>query len=172
MSAEYNALVLSLRAANVGQEAAERYARQTLGVSGNGVEVPDVDEDALEKAIEHEGDKIMRGLGFEIVRFSQPRATKQTPGIADRRYYRRHRLVETSYGRKFVGALALWWEAKSATGEQTPAERLFQEMVEACGETYLLGTHEALIAWLVERRIAVVVGGVLEPVDGVTAEAV
>jgi len=137
-----------------------------------GVPVPEIDEDALEKAIEHEGDKIMAALGFEIVRFSHPGKTKQTPGIPDRRYYRRPRIVERSDGRFCTKALTLWWEAKSATGTQRPDQKLFQEMAEACGEVYVLGTHEALLAWLTLNHVAELRGGVLEPIDGVTAEAV
>jgi hypothetical protein len=138
--------------------------------SAVGVAVPEVDEDALEKIVEHEGDKLMAALGFEIVRFSHPGRTKQTPGIPDRRYYRQPRIVQRSDGQFIMRPFALWWEAKSSTGEQRPDQKLFQEMVEACGETYLVGTHQVLLDWLARERIAVVVHGVVEPV--VTAEAV
>jgi hypothetical protein len=96
----------------------------------------------LEKAHELEGDKQLAALGFEIVRFSHPGTSKQTPGIPDRRYYHRAR------------RLALWWEAKSATGSQRPEQRHFQEMVEAVGEHYALGTDRDLFDWLIEHRIA------------------
>lgn len=167
--AEYDAFYESLRAANVGEAAARRFADAKFGRSATSIDAPEVDEDALEKAIEHEGDKLMRALGFEVVRFSHPGKTKQTPGIADRRYYRRPRVVERRDGRFHVPAIALWWEAKSATGRQRPDQRLFQEMVEACGEAYVLGTHDDLIAWLVEHRIAMPVGDALEPIDPLPA---
>ena len=164
--------MLDLTNADEVRREAER--RQRLRAEGatsfdaaRGVPVPDVDEDALEKAIEHEGDKIMAALGFEIVRFSHPGRTKQTPGIPDRRYYRRPRAPNAggpwSMTNKRSEARVVWWEAKSATGEQRPDQKLFQEMVEACGETYVLGTHEALIRWLTVERIAELRGGVLEP---------
>jgi hypothetical protein len=99
-----------------------------------------VEEGALEKEIERRGDELMLSLGFEVVKFSQPRATKQTPGIADRRYYRRPRAGG--------GAVALWWEAKSEGGKQRPDQRVFQELVEACGEVYVVGGLGILKAWL------------------------
>jgi hypothetical protein len=102
----------------------------------------DADDERLEKLHELEGDKQMRALGFEVVRFSHPGRTKQTPGIPDRRYYHRPR------------RLVLWWEAKSATGRQRPDQRWFQEMCEACGEIYVLGTDRDLFTWLVAHRVA------------------
>jgi hypothetical protein len=149
------------------RDLAEKLARKS-GFVTPGIEAPDVDEDALEKVIEHEGDKVMLALGFKVIRFSQPRATKQTPGIADRRYYRRPRAP--GLGGPWTAtnmraeAVVLWWEAKAATGKQTPAERDFQEEVEACGETYVLGTHDVLIQWLVDHQIATRAGDTLEPV--------
>lgn len=100
------------------------------------------DDERLEKRHEHEADKQMRALGFEVVKFSHPGKTKQTPGIPDRRYYHRAR------------RLALWWEAKSATGRQRPEQRYFQEMCDAVGDTYVLGTDRDLFDWLVAHGIA------------------
>jgi hypothetical protein len=111
---------------------------------------PEDDDERLEKAIEHEADKQLRALGFEVVKFSHPGRTKQTPGIADRRYYHR--------GRR----LAFWWEAKSPTGRQRPDQKLFQEMCDASGDLYVLGTDQDLFRWLVEQGIAArVEGGLL-----------
>lgn len=163
-AAEFTAYEMLLRAANVAPEAARREAERKFGRAAAGVDVPEVDERALEKAIERAGDKLMRAFGFVSVHFSQARETNQTPGIADRRYYRVPRSVERADGRFHQRALMPWWEAKSATGRQTPDERAFQELVEACGETYLLGTTDALVAWLVAERIAVMVNGILEAV--------
>jgi hypothetical protein len=90
----------------------------------------------LEKQVEHAGDRFMVGqMGFKSIHFSQPRATMQTPGISDRRYYNTTRRVSA------------WWEAKGEDGRQTKAEWEFQQIVEACGEVYLLGTEEVLAAW-------------------------
>lgn len=99
-------------------------------------------DERVEKLHEHAGDKQMAALGFEVAKFSHPGRTKQTPGIPDRKYYHRAR------------RLTLWWEAKSATGRQRPDQRNFQEMAEACGEIYVLGTDRDLFAWLVARRVA------------------
>lgn len=139
----------------VRAEAERRSKLRALGIAtftGSAITAPAVDEDALEKVVEHEGDKIMRALGFEVVRFSHPGRTKQTPGIPDRKYYHRRRGV------------TVWWEAKSATGRQRPDQREFQQMCEACGEVYLLGTHEALIGWLEKQCIARMVGNSLDPI--------
>ena len=102
----------------------------------------EADDARLEKEHEDNADKQLRALGFEVVRFSHPGRTKQTPGIADRRYYHR--------GRR----LAFWWEAKSATGTQRPEQRNFQELVTDAGDLYVLGTDQDLFAWLIERGVA------------------
>lgn len=95
-----------------------------------------VDGVLSEKQVEHLGDKLMSAVGFEIVRFSQPRNTMQTPGIPDRRYYHPTR------------KLVLWWEAKRAKGKQSMAQQDFQAMVENCGEEYVVGTDDVLVTWL------------------------
>lgn len=105
----------------------------------------------LEKQHEAEGDRLMLALGFEVVRLSEARKTKKTPGVPDRKYYHRRR------------RLTLWWEAKASSGTQRPDQRVFQEMAEACGETYVLGTLEALKSWLVDQGIATRDGDLLIP---------
>lgn len=89
-----------------------------------------------EKDEEKAGDELMDLYGFKSIHFSQARASHQTEGIPDRKYYH--------VGRK----LTLWWEAKAADGEQSKVQREFQEMCEACGEVYLLGTVDVLAVWL------------------------
>jgi hypothetical protein len=163
--ADYDAYVLMLKSASVGHDAAVKFANAKFGRTAATVDVPVIDEAALEKAIEHAGDTLMAKLGFEIIRFSHPGKTKQTPGISDRRYYRRPRTIERRDGSYHRPAIACWWEAKSATGEQRPGQKVFQELVMACGEHYVLGTLDALVAWLIDQRIAVRVGDTLEPYD-------
>jgi hypothetical protein len=85
--------------------------------------------------IEPAGDRFMAQMGFTSIHLSQSRATQQTPGISDRRYYNTFRRVKC------------WWEAKSENGKQTEAEWKFQQLVEACGEVYLLGTEQVLADW-------------------------
>ncbi len=89
-----------------------------------------------EKQVEHTGDRFMADLGFAVVRFSQARATQQTRGIPDRRYYSPSRGV------------ACWWEAKAEGGKQSADQAAFAAMAHGCAETYLLGTTEVLAAWV------------------------
>lgn len=93
-----------------------------------------------EKQVEAAGDRLMAAHGFVAVRFSQARATNQSPGIPDRKYFHAAR------------GLAVWWEAKAPGGKQRPAQREFQLMAEAVGETYLLGGTMALTEWLARPR--------------------
>lgn len=149
----FDGLVDALKAQGVGQEAAERFARAKFGRAAAGVasasesELADEDEDAHVE----EGDRVMLALGFEIVKLSQKRRSKVTEGIPDRKYYHRRR------------RLTLWWEGKSETGWQRPAQREFQQMAEACGEIYVLGKFESLKTWLVTAGVATRNGEQLEP---------
>jgi len=81
----------------------------------------------------------MASLGFTSIHFSQARATQQTPGIPDRRYYSPDR-----------GA-AVWWEAKTAIGRPSAFQTAFRALVESVGEEYVLGTEEALVEWAVGK---------------------
>jgi hypothetical protein len=140
---EFDTMVEQMVAMRIPRPLAEATARRELGLPGGLTdEQLQAREERLEKTIELEGDKQMRALGFEVVKFSHPGKTKQTLGIPDRRYYHR--------GRRLV----LWWEAKSATGIQRPDQKLFQEMCEACGEIYVLGTDDDLFLWLIKNGIA------------------
>jgi len=89
----------------------------------------------LEKQVERAGDRFMAQMGFTSIHFSQARATMQTPGIPDRKYYNIERGV------------SCWWEAKAEDGEQSEPQHRFQRMTEACGEVYLLGTEGVLARW-------------------------
>src|SRR5579884_3775958 len=93
-TADYDAFVQQLECAGVGHEAAVRDAYSRLGRPPATIATRAVDDAQLEKAIEHVGDLLMQELGFEVIRFSHPGKTKQTEGIADRRYYRRPKVVE------------------------------------------------------------------------------
>jgi hypothetical protein len=135
-------MVEQLRAQGVPLTKAQAAAREALGMpSPESIERSELEISAREKEIEAEGDRIMRALGFDVVRFSHPGPTKQTPGIADRRYRHARRRI------------ALWWEAKAEWGRQSPAQRDFQLTEEACGQTYVLGTHAELLNWLQLHRI-------------------
>lgn len=120
---------------------------------------------APEKKVEAAGDELMKLFGFTPIRFSQARATMQTRGIPDRRYYLS---VPASYVERphatyvsFAQHRVVWWEAKAGT-KQSAAQKNFQELVESCGETYLLGGVEALENYLVEQGLAKRVPGGIE----------
>jgi hypothetical protein len=130
------------------RESAERQVRAQLGGPPPDPALSGRELNALEKQIEHVGDVLMQKLGFEVIRFSHPGKTKQTPGIPDRRYYRRPREIERPNGRFLQPALVVWVEYKSAIGRQRPGQKLFQEMAESCGEAYVLGGIQELERWL------------------------
>lgn len=107
-----------------------------------------------EKAVERQGDELMAAFGFTAIRFSQARATMQTRGIPDRRYYRP--------GDDFAGiGWMLWWEAKAGT-KQSVHQKAFQSLVESCGEFYLVGGIDVLEEWLVWAGFAKRVPGGIE----------
>lgn len=125
---------------------------EVAGVAG--IATPDEATMAELREDEHQAEsrKLMQALGFRVINFSQKRRAKVTPGIPDTKYYH--------VGR----ALTLWHEDKAEWGRQSPAQRDFQAMCEACGEIYVLGKHQVLKDWLVALGIAAVVeGGLLVP---------
>lgn len=117
------------------------------------------DDAREEKAHVREADKQLRALGFRVINTSQPRHAKfLTPGVPDRFYFHRAR------------GIGFAWEAKSATGEQSLAQRDFQLDMDACGWPYVLGTDQDLFTWLVARGIAVrdECGNLVTPASEVT----
>jgi hypothetical protein len=134
------------RAHGIPREKALASAYQHLGTvppSRTPAEL-EADETREERAHVREADKQLRALGFRVINTSQPRHAKFiTPGVPDRFYFHRARRIGFA------------WEAKSATGRQSAAQRDFQEDMDACGWSYVLGTDQDLFAWLVERGIAV-----------------
>jgi len=79
--------------------------------------------------------------GCRVVRTAQSyrrgsRRSAGTPGIPDLKIY-------------CARARLTWWhETKAATGRQRPAQRVFQQMAESCGEIYVLGGLDAAIVQL------------------------
>lgn len=91
--------------------------------------------------------------GFAGYWLSQARETKQTPGLADLWFMHRDR------------ALALWWETKRQRGgRHSDAQREFAELCARTATRYGTGDRYDAERWLVEHGLAVVIGGVLEPV--------
>lgn len=145
----YDGAVLSMRALGIPQDKAEREARKLYPA----IPTPALPRYAREAEHTAAGDRIMLSLGFAVVRLEQRRASKIHLGVPDRRYYHTRR------------RLALWWESKSATGEQRPAQRDFQQLCDAVGDPYVLGPVSALQAWLVAHGVVTIdAGGGLEPV--------
>jgi len=151
MPLSFDAMVSGLERAGVPRDRAIDRARQELGLAPDPAE--SIDAAALEKQIEAAGDRLMQQLGFEVIRFSHPGKTKQTEGIPDRRYMRRPRIVERNGARWHVPAICVWAEYKTAAGRQRPGQKLFQELAEACGEHYVLGTYDALCEWLAAHEL-------------------
>ena len=87
-----------------------------------------------EKDVERRCDSLMSQLCWNVVRFSQPRHTMQSAGIPDRKYY------------NVARGLTLWFECKKPGGTQSLAQKQFQQMCEACGETYVLGGVDELLS--------------------------
>lgn len=83
----------------------------------------------------------MAALDFEVVRFSQARATRQTPGIPDN-------LFVSPFHRA-----AVWWEAKTEIGRQRGGQEAFQRLCESVGWDYVLGTDDALHEWAIRRGL-------------------
>lgn len=106
---------------------------------------------ATEKDVESACDRLMAAIGWTAVRFSQARATMQTPGIPDRKYYRgAARSADTVLPRAVE---SFWFECKRDGGKQSRYQRDFQEMCEAAGEHYVLGGLAELTTWLERRGI-------------------
>lgn len=153
MPSAYETMVEQLVALGVPREKAEARARAEHGLPAAGIETPSEAKmrEQLERRHTEEGDRLMRALGFEVVRLEQLRASKIHPGLPDRRYYSRAR------------RLAFWWESKAEWGQQRPDQRAFQEMCDACGDPYVLGKLEALKEWLVGHGVATREGELLVP---------
>lgn len=108
----------------------------TSGITRAEVERPKLSE----KDVERLCDSLMSQLGYEIIRFSQARATNQTPGIPDRKYFHA------------VRGRAVWFECKREGGKQSTAQRRFQLLAQLCDEDYVLGGIEELRAWHTNKK--------------------
>lgn len=101
------------------------------------MEKPKLRDSRTEKQVEAAGDRAMSKLGFSIWRFSQARATMQSPGIPDRRYV------------NVVWGVAFWWEAKRDGGIQSSSQRAFELECNSVGERYVCGTDYTLAGFAV-----------------------
>lgn len=97
---------------------------------------------APEKAVEAKIDDLCRTAGCVAIRFSQARASRQSPGIPDRRYYH-----------PAPPRLAFWVEAKAPNGRQSPAQRTFQALCDLCGDIYVLGGYREVLEFLIRAEL-------------------
>lgn len=98
------------------------------------------DDHRLEKEIQLDVVRMYRAHGCTVFSLSQPRATKQTPGIGDL-YVFWPELIG-------LGPAAWWHETKTPTGKQPPDQREFQRLCEECGVGYVIGGLSAAEAKL------------------------
>ena len=124
--------ITRMTADQVRAEAARREDRRRRGLPLE--ETPEekaervAEDDArLEKAIQKDVIDYYRAHGCIVYSLSQPRATKQTPGIGDLYVF------DLSTGR------AWWHETKTPTGKQRPDQAHFEEYCKRCLVGYVLG---------------------------------
>jgi hypothetical protein len=106
---------------------------------------------AREKGVEAAIDQLCAKAGCVSVRFSQARATNQTPGIPDRRYYVWRRDTWNLKGPE--QRLAFWVEVKAPGGRQSSAQRTFQGLCELAGDPYVLGGFREVLAFLIRHGL-------------------
>jgi hypothetical protein len=107
----------------------------------------------LEKAEQAEILKRFRACRFKAYTLSQPRASKQTPGLPD--VYLMH----------LERPLALWWESKRQIGGAfSEAQLEFAAGCDRCAVLRGAGDRYAAEAWLVAHRLADVINDTFYPV--------
>ena len=74
-------------------------------------------------------------LGYLVSDFSQPRATKQTPGIPD--LHAMHPGHSGNHGH------AIWIEVKAETGRMSPAQSAWHTAARAAGQTVVVARSAA-----------------------------
>jgi hypothetical protein len=101
---------------------------------------------ALEKAVEAQIDRLCALAGCTAIRFSQARASMQTPGIPDRLYFAEARHAPDL-------GLAFFVEVKAAKGVQSAAQKWFEGLCTACGVPYVCGGYREVLTFLVNRGL-------------------
>ena len=104
---------------------ADFYGGDTDAASSPPSSIPD---DRLEDQIQEAGRKVLELLGFTVYSFSQDRATRQTPGIAD--------TYVAGHGR------TTWAEWKRPGEVQAIDQVAFEETVTSNGDEYHVWRHE------------------------------
>ncbi len=90
----------------------------------------------LEREIQREVVRLFRDLGCVVIVLSQVRPSRVSVGLPD---------LKVFVPRK---RMHFWFETKGPKGAQRAAQRAFQQVAEACGETYVLGGEDAALAQL------------------------
>lgn len=108
---------------------------------------------ALEKDEQRVVARLFREFGFEVCWLSQPRASKQTPGIPDLW------VMHPTLG------VAFWMEVKRASGgRHSDAQKHFRDIAQRCGVGYVTGDRRAAESHLIHLGLARVANGALEPI--------
>lgn len=150
MALTFDVIVAGLEAVGVPRHRAEERARVECGLA-----TPGAERDATidEKREQVEVRKRFVVCGFQVYNLSQPRATKQTPGLPD--LFLVHRSLP----------IALWWESKRQVGGKlSPAQLEFAEACTRCAVGYGTGDRFDAERHLVSIGRATLICGVFEPV--------
>jgi hypothetical protein len=145
-------LVASLRRLGISEARAEAEADRRFGPRVDAIQLKR-DEAALEKAEQAEVIKVYRSFGCVVKTLSQPRATRQSPGLPDLRV--------------FAPRIRRFWdhETKRQKGSHVdPAQRDYAELAATCGLEVVIGDRFAAGEQLVRVGLAVREGDRLEPV--------
>jgi hypothetical protein len=144
-------------AAEIVEEARRRADRRAQGkpLAPDPVEVAErvrEDDERLEKEIQRDVWRLYRKHGCQVWWMSQPRATKQTPGPGDLIVF--HARTGNAW----------WHETKTSTGEQEPAQKVFEEYCLTCDWQYVLGGIAAAENQLIKIGVAERIDGSLDPI--------
>ena len=128
--------------------------RRALRALAGGVPLPrpaesyERDRNIAEKEEQRVVRRMFRACGMIVYWLSQPRTTKQTPGIGDLYVF----YITEPYNRDH--AFAFWWETKRQIGGKlSPDQVEFQELCHKAGAHYGHGDRYAARDWLVRFGI-------------------
>lgn len=149
---EFEEKVSALVAMGFKRDVAERNVRDQLGLASAFAIDGQRDDTILEKKEQVEIRKLFKAYAFDVFVFSQPRATKQTPGIPDL-WLAHQRLL-----------LAFWWESKRQVGGAlSPAQVDFREACARTGTLHGSGDRYAAAQFLVDLGLAIRINDTIEP---------
>lgn len=150
----YDATVAALESRGVPREKALKFAReQWPEVAAQQDAAAEKREAVSEKREQAEVVKLYRAFGFEVFTTSQSRASRVSVGIPD------------VYAINPTKRVALWHEVKRSNGARVSQPQLrFAMLCAEAGVVHLMGDRQVARDFLVDRGIARLVDGVLEPV--------